>query len=34
PTNSGFDFSPIIVLIGLFCIQIFIQSIIAQFFHY
>ncbi|MDE5033890.1 YggT family protein, partial [Francisella tularensis subsp. holarctica] len=28
------DFSPIIVLIGLFCIQIFIQSIIAQIFHY
>jgi YggT family protein len=32
--RSGFDFSPLIVLIILFCIQIFLQSIIAQLFHY
>ena len=32
--RSGFDFSPIIVLIALFCIQIFLQSVLAQLFHY
>ena len=32
--RSGFDFSPIIVLIILFCIQIFLQRIITQLFHY
>lgn len=30
--RGGFDFSPIIVLVSLFCIQIFLQSIIAQLF--
>lgn len=32
--RSGFDFSPIIVLVVLFCIQIFLQSVLAQIFHY
>ncbi|AIT09724.1 hypothetical protein LO80_06945 [Candidatus Francisella endociliophora] len=32
--RSGFDFSPIIVLLVLFCIQIFLQSVLAQLFHY
>ncbi|AEB27992.1 YggT family protein [Francisella hispaniensis] len=34
PTKSGFDFSPVIVLVGLLCIQIFLQSIIVQLFHF
>ena len=33
-TKSGFDFSPLVVLVGLLCIQIFLQSIIVQLFHY
>jgi YggT family protein len=32
PSASGFDFSPIIVLVALFCIQIFLQSFAAQLF--
>lgn len=32
PTAAGFDFSPIIVLVVLFCIQIFLQSVIAEIF--
>lgn len=34
PTKSGFDFSPLIVLVGLLCIQIFLQSVILQVFNY
>ena len=34
PLKSGFDFSPIVVLVGLFCIQIFLQSVIVQLFHF
>ena len=30
--RGGFDFSPIIVLLSLFCIQIFLQSVITQLF--
>ena len=30
--RGGFDFSPIMVLVSLFCIQIFLQSVIAQLF--
>ncbi|AJC48414.1 YggT family protein [Allofrancisella guangzhouensis] len=30
--RSGFDFSPIIVVVSLFCIQIFLQSILLQLF--
>ncbi|AXA32980.1 YggT family protein [Francisella adeliensis] len=30
--RSGFDFSPILVMIALFCIQIFLQSVMAQIF--
>ena len=30
--RGGFDFSPIIVLVSLFCIQIFLQSVLSQLF--
>lgn len=32
--RSGFDFSPIIVLLALLCIQIFLQSALSQLFSY